>query len=295
MDESLTARLEALLGAPERDVEAEWSQGRRILMVPQPRGVHIPPHTRAYPELCYMYRGTATHRVGGSTITLQQGELLFLGQNAAHEMLPLGDGELAVSFLMKPEFLGDVLQYLGTEETPLREFVLRCLGQESPYGYLHYQVSGVKPVQNLVENLLLRLLEQPASRRKVPVYTVGLLFVHLLEETDSLTIGAREQQAVLRALQYIENNYANGSLTHVAQTLHYDVAWLSREIRRRTGRTYTELVQERRLVQAAWLLRNTRQKVSDIAVAVGYENISYFHRIFAKHFGCSPKHYRDQE
>ena len=49
------------------------------------------------------------------------------------------------------------------------------------------------------------------------------------------------------------------------------------------------------LAQAAFLLRNTDQNVSDIAVAVGYENISYFHRIVADAYGKSPKHYRVQE
>ena len=81
----------------------------------------------------------------------------------------------------------------------------------------------------------------------------------------------------------------------MAEAVHCDVSWLSREIRRRTGRTFTELTQERRLTQAAWLLKNTRQKVSDIALSVGYENISYFHRIFARRFGLSPKKYRDSE
>jgi AraC-like DNA-binding protein len=52
-------------------------------------------------------------------------------------------------------------------------------------------------------------------------------------------------------------------------------------------------LQERRLQQAAWLLEHTTQRVSDIAVSVGYENVSYFHRIFQKRFGLSPKKYRD--
>ena len=60
-----------------------------------------------------------------------------------------------------------------------------------------------------------------------------------------------------------------------------------------TGRNYTELLQEKRLTQAAWLLRNTDRKVDEIAAAVGYENISYFHRLFAARFGLSPKKYRD--
>lgn len=151
----------------------------------------------------------------------------------------------------------------------------------------------MKPIQNLMENLLLNLLEQPNSRRAIPLYTVGLLFVQLLEESDRLTMGIREQQAILGVLRYLETNYAGGSLTDAARMLHCDVAWLSREIKRRTGRTYTELLQERRLQQAAWLLMNTKQKVSDIALAVGYENASYFHRIFQKRFSLSPKKYRD--
>ena len=248
---------------------------------------------REYPELLYLCRGCARYRIGGTEVTVREGELLLLGQNTPLEPLDGGSDPLDVSFFIKPEFFGDILSFLGSEQTPLREFVLRCLGQETPYGYLHFHVAGIRPIENLLENLLLHLLESPDSRRAIPLYTVGLLFVHLLEESDRLTMGIREQQSILGVLRYLENNYAGGSLTEAAQLLHCDVAWLSREIKRRTGRTYTELLQERRLQQAAWLLEHTRQRVSDIAVSVGYENISYFHRIFQKRFGLSPKKYRD--
>ena len=59
-----------------------------------------------------------------------------------------------------------------------------------------------------------------------------------------------------------------------------------------TGKNFTDLVQEKRMSQAAWLLTNTSQNVSDIAIAVGYENISYFHRLFAARYGKSPRLYR---
>ena len=91
----------------------------------------------------------------------------------------------------------------------------------------------------------------------------------------------------------MEEHYRDGSLTELAVREHYTVTALSRLIRARTGKTYTELVQDKRLSQAAWLLRNTDRKVDAIAHAVGYENLSYFHRIFASRFGCSPKHFRD--
>lgn len=287
-------RLEALLDERCRTgSEPVWPAVRRIALRYHPRGVGVPAHTRTYVELFCMVRGTSRHVIGNTEVELGAGELLLLGQQTPQELLPLDDDAIAVSFFLKPELFGDLVPFLGTEDTPLRSFILKCLGQETPYGYLHFHVADVKPVQNLLENLLLHLVETPDSRRPVPMLTVGLLFLQLMEEGDKLTIGIREQQSVLGVLRYLETNYVGGSLTDAAKRLHCDVAWLSREIKRRTGRTYTELLQERRLQQAASLLTNTKQKVSDIAVAVGYENISYFHRIFQRRFGLSPKKFRD--
>ena len=66
--------------------------------------------------------------------------------------------------------------------------------------------------------------------------------------------------------------------------------------RHRIGTTDVELaVGELLLRQAAWLLEHTRQRISDSALSVGYENVSYFHRIFQKRFGLSPKKYRDNQ
>ena len=292
MDDRL---LELLAKHPEGGAHQRFPAGRRILLFRHPQGVGMPVHTRKHVELVYMCRGSSRHRIGGTEVELAEGELLLLGQNTPQELLPPDADALTISFFIKPEFFGDILSFLGTEETPLREFILRCLGQETPYGYLLFHVADVKPIQNLMENLLLHLLEHPNSRRAIPLYTVGLLFVQLLEESDRMTMGIREQQAILGVLRYLESNYAGGSLTDAAAQLHCDVTWLSREIKRRTGHTYTELLQERRLQQAAWLLTNTKQKVSDIALSVGYENISYFHRIFQKRFGLSPKKYRDSQ
>ena len=124
--------------------------------------------------------------------------------------------------------------------------------------------------------------------------TMALVFLQLLAHTENLTTADPEDAVVWRVLRYVEENYADGSFSELTDQLHYDPSWLSREIKRKTGKTYTQLIQEKRLAQAAFLLRNTDRNVSDIAVAVGYENISYFHRIFADSYGKSPKHYRDE-
>jgi AraC-like DNA-binding protein len=153
----------------------------------------------------------------------------------------------------------------------------------------------VKPIQNLLENLLWILISDTPSKRKMSQMTMALLFMQLLGHTETLSTDDQGDKVVWQVLRYVEANYADGSFGELTQQLHYDASWLSREIKRKTGKTYTQLVQEKRLAQAAFLLRNTDRNVSDIAVAVGYENCSYFHRIFADAYGKSPKHYRMQE
>lgn len=271
-----------------------WRNGYRVWPKVWNPEEALPPHTRDYVELVYQCRGQRHLRLNNRPLTLEEGQLLFLGQNTLLESPPAQGEDLTVSFLMMPELFGDIIKFLGSEQTPLREFLLRCVSQEMPYGYLHFRVSGDRAVANLLENLILHLLDNAGSRRAIPMFTVALLCLHLLDQTDNVTIGIKEQMEVLRVLQHIEANYAHASLTQAAEELRCDVSWLSREIRRRTGRTFTELVQERRLSQAAWMLRNTNQRVSDIALSVGYENLSYFYRIFTRRFGVSPKKYRDQ-
>lgn len=264
-----------------------------ITVRPHTRFVHFPEHTHDYVEIVYMCQGSTTHMVNGTKVELMTGELLLLGQNALQEIMPAGEEDIAVNFIIRPEFFSATLSYLGDDETPLRRFILDCLCGENETGFLHFKVADVLPVQNLVENLLWTLISDTPNKRGINQATMGLLFMQLLNHTDRLTVNNQEQENVLKVLRYVEEHYRDGSLTEIADVLHYDPAWLSREIKRRTGKNYTDLVQDKRLSQALWLLKNTTKKVDEIAIAVGYENISYFHRLFAKRYGMSPKKIRD--
>ena len=269
--------------------------GKFITLRPHTRFIHFPEHTHDYIEVVYMCAGTTVHIVNGNHIRLNRGELLFLNQHCTHEVCNAGLNDVAVNFIVLPQFFYTTLSTIGQEETPMHRFLLGCLtGQNSGLGYLHFQVSGIPQVQNLVENLLWTLLWETPLKRKTSQLTMALLFLQLMGHTESLVSQDREESAVLKVLQYVESSYVSGSLTELAQGLHYDLSWLSREIKRKTGKTYTQLVQERRLAQAAFLLKNTTKNVAEISVAVGYENISYFHRIFFEAYGKSPRHYRDE-
>lgn len=267
--------------------------GKLITIRPHTRFIHFPRHTHDYIEVVYMCAGKTEHIVNGKRITLSAGELLFLSKSATHEIERAGEGDLAINFIVLPDFFSSSLTALGERETPLRRFIVDSLtGSDTGAGYLHFCISEVKPIQNLIENLLWTLLEDTPNKRTVCQMTMTLIFLQLLSHTDMLASNMGEEETIFKVLGYIESNYVLGSLSEAANIFHVGLAWLSREIKRKTGKTFTVLVQEKRLAQAAFLLRSTNKRVDEISEAVGYENISYFHRIFASSYGCSPKQYR---
>lgn len=266
--------------------------GKLITVRKHTRFIDFPLHTHDYVEVVYMCKGSTLHIINGKKIQLSEGELLFLSQHAKQEIKKAGENDIAVNFIVLPEFFNSTLSIIGEEETPLKKFITDCLCKKGGVGYLHFKVSEILPVQNLVENLIWTLINETKNKIKINRTTMELLFLQLLSHTDLLAYDNPEEETVIKVLKYVEENYVNGSLTEASKLLHHDICWLSREIKRKTGKSYTEIVQRKRLSQAVFLLKNTNMKISDISIAVGYDNISYFHRLFYREYGVSPKKYQ---
>ena len=271
-------------------------QNKLISIRPHPRFVHFPEHTHDYIEVVYMCSGQTTHIINGHKVVLKQGGLLLLSQNARQEIYPAGENDIMVNFITLPQFYDNTLAMMSDEESPLKNFIVDCLkNSNSGTSYLLFEVSDVLPIQNLVENLIWTLFNGISNKRKINQTTMGLLFLQLLNHMDRLSYANEDEELILRTLQYVEEHYSDGTLGELADLLHYDAAWLSREIKRKTGKNYTDHVQNKRLSQACYLLKNTKLSIDDISVRVGYDNVSYFHRIFKKTYGVTPYVYKKKQ
>ena len=279
------------------DAQKLLDAGKLIQIRTHTRFVHFPVHTHNYVEVVYMCEGSTHHIINGNDVVLREGELLFISQSAKQEIYPASESDVAVNFIILPDFFCYALSLMETETNQLRSFVTSCLtGGKEDTGYLHFRVADVLPVQNLVENLIWTIVRKEPNKRSIQQATMGLLFLQLMNQIDRMETAEadKDQKLVMDVLSYIEEHYRDGELDSLARQLHYDMWWLSKEIKKRTGQTYTELIQNKRLQQAAYLLSTTKMNVMDIGLAVGYDNTSYFHRIFQKRYGMTPRAYRLQ-
>jgi AraC-like DNA-binding protein/mannose-6-phosphate isomerase-like protein (cupin superfamily) len=279
------------------DCEKLLKRGKLIQVRPHTRFVHFPKHRHNYVEVIYMCRGSTTHILDGNKVVLEEGDLLFLNQNVVQEILPAQEEDIAVNFIILPEFFNVAFSMMGAEENMLKEFLVGTLcGKNETTPYLYFHVADVLPIQNLVENMVWTIFYDLSNKRRMNQVTMGLLLLQLLNYMDKMETGSSQFDKDLTGavLSYVEEHYKNGSLSELAEMLGYDVYWLSREIKKRTGRTYKELLQIRRMSQASYLLTSSTLPVSDIIESVGYDNTSYFYRKFKEKYGMSPKEYRER-
>lgn len=277
------------------DCDKLLQKGKLIQVRPHTRFVHFPEHRHNYIEVIYMCQGTTIHIINGNRILLKTGELLFLNQNAVQEILPAGKEDIAVNFIVLPEFFDTAFSMISGEENMLKTFLVDALcGKDGETSYLHFHVADILPVQNLVENMVWTIFYDSSNKRSCTQITMGLLFLQLLNYMDKMETGRNRFDTEVKAavLSYVDEHYRNGTLSELAGQMNTDIYWLSREIKKQTGKTYKELLQEKRMQQAVWLLTNTAVSVSDIIESVGYDNTSYFYRKFREKYGVSPKEYR---
>lgn len=282
------------------DFDKLLQKGKLIQVRPHTRFIHFPKHRHNYVEVIYMCQGQTTHYIDGNKVVLERGDLLFLNQHAWQEILPAEEQDIAVNFIVLPEFFNMAFSMMGAEDNLLKEFLVGTLyGKEGDEraSYLYFHVADIPPIQNLVENMVWTVFYDMGNKRSCNQITMGLLLLQLLNYMDKMETGGRRYDNELtgNVLNYIEEHYKNGSLSELAEIMKYDVYWLSREIKKRTGKTYKELLQEKRMNQAVYLLSNSKLSVSDIIESVGYDNSSYFYRIFKEKYGMSPKEYRGRK
>ncbi|GAA0562521.1 helix-turn-helix domain-containing protein [Chitinophaga japonensis] len=97
-----------------------------------------------------------------------------------------------------------------------------------------------------------------------------------------------------KAFEYMNNNYDKPiSLTDVARLVNMTEVSFSRFIKKCTGNTFIDSLNEIRLGHACRMLVNTTQAVAEISYSCGFNNISNFNRLFKKKKGCTPKAFRE--
>jgi len=270
-------------------------EGKLIAVRTHTRFVHFPVHKHNFIEVLYVCEGKLVNIIGGKSVVVRKGELLFLNQFTRHEILPASKEDIAINFMVLPEFF-DVAYTMTGNHNVLADFLVNVLRQDEERGeYLHFKVSEVLQIQNLLENMIYSLVTGKGDQNRINQTTMGLIFLYLLDSVQYVEMrvpNQYENMISMTTLDYIEQQYRTATLTELCDQLHLPMHLLSKMIKKNTGFNFKELLQRKRLSKAAELMCDTNLPISDIIAAVGYENNSYFHRVFKERYHMTPRAFR---
>lgn len=269
-----------------------------ITLRQHPRFVFFPPHRHDEAMITFLLAGHLAYTMeDGTRVELHPGDLLLINRCALHAAEKCGEEDIAVHLAVKPAFF-DLMLEASDADNPLGRFFLSALKNgDSSVPFLYYPTSGDPAVQCLMESVIYGFLNGTSGERMRGA-EMQLLFLHLLG-MDERFRGAETPYScnpmVIELLHEIQTHYNDFCLTDFAKGKRVSPAYISRLMREATGKSCTELLQNRRLEKARQLLACTDQSVLCVCEKVGYCNSSYFYRLFENRFGVSPTAYRSSQ
>ena len=122
-----------------------------------------------------------------------------------------------------------------------------------------------------------------------------LKLIHIIKNTKSDTV-AYDRGIIGNALNYIDENFLTDlSTADIAKHLHISRYHLCHVFKQNCGITISDYILGKRLSAAKKRLLETENSVTEVSDLCGFSCVSYFISVFGKHYGCTPKKFRENQ
>jgi AraC family transcriptional regulator, transcriptional activator of pobA len=251
-------------------------------IIPEP----VPPHRHNFQEIILLIEGHADHTIDGSNYKVFAPAVLLVAEGKVHSFFP--DPNVrgwAIRFTNEflPLEINELFsQFIELSTIPLQnEKTINKLETISKLLYEEYRRPAADDnsiSRNLLSALLnllkfeKRKLHIPNQPEKTADYCMFYQFLNLLDKNF------KKEQTV----------------EFYAKKLNITTKKLGELCKERFGISTIKIIEQRRLIEAKRLLAYTSQTVQEIAFDLGYEDHSYFTKVFRKNLKLSPTEFRER-
>ena len=239
-------------------------------------------HNHDYFELMLVEQGQLYHWINGLEEVLDRGHLVFLRPSDSHALQAVtGSGTRILNVMFRQETAAHLRDRYASEVAG------RFFWQSGPLP-VTLRLHG--PQRERAVNSLLPLQTSHRSLIRIEHFLLSVV-THILEA--GAIIDDRAPPWLIAACHAareprVFRQGAQGFLD-IAGRSHEHVC---RQARRYLGLSPTQYINRIRVQHAAMLLAGTDRQLSEVASDCGFENLSYFHRLFRDQYGTTPRGYR---
>lgn len=259
------------------------------------KGLILPHHWHSELEFIYLSRGEAIFTIDEKEVLVKAGEGIFINAGQIHSGVSITDTCDYFSVVFNTNYLSNsfdvcnkFFEGITTNKYNLIQHFTMDNSQESDV---------ILELEVIIEELQNKSIGYELSVKSKLLYIFSLIFRHSLYTTTLSTkirlFEVKKYNKLKQILKYIYLNYNKKFLLpDISTAVNLTPQYLCKFFKEMTDMNIVDYTNHYRIETASYLLKVSDQSITDIAIECGFDNISYFNRVFKKHIGCTPTEYR---
>ncbi len=251
------------------------------------------PHRHDFFEVLYLLKGSGYHVIDGNKYEIKPPCIFFMSPGQAHKLELSNDIEGYIFI-----FASDFYLLNRSNQNSLIEF---------PFFYTLHQDNPPLLLENendirFLETLFRQSISETKQSGDFTIELVRSILDLILttcasryEVNESMLNKGKGQILVKRFFHLIEeNNQKNLSLSDYARMIGITPNHLTQTVKQLTGKTSSQIIKSKQLLEIKRLLVHTNMNASEIAYQLNFEDQSYFTKFFRRETGITPLQYRTE-
>lgn len=261
------------------------------------RFANYPAHAHQFLEINYVYHGSCRQIINGKDYTFQAGDIILMDTDSVHSIQALGEEDILLNILFQDKAISlEWLSQLQSHNSLIYQLLLsETLTEKGQSNFAIFPADKTKNVLPLLDQLLEEYFFPGDFSDKMISHYLSILMYHLartLSQVNQETLLDKTSDPYTKVLEMIDQNYEHLDLSTAAKQLNFNKNYLSNLIKERSGKTFTQLLHQKRLSRAKLLIESTQLPIHDIAQQTGFSNRTFFYKKFEEAHGVKPSELR---
>ena len=202
---------------------------------------------------------------------------------------------IIIGVLIKRDaFFREYLPTLYTDSDLFRFFV-EPQKQRFSEEFIHLHFAKDNTLRTILELMVIEYADRREDTQHILKTMLQTLFLQIARQYRFENVRITPATPAEKIMQYMTDHSDVVTLKDIAAHFSYNPNYISALLHKKIGKTFSEILLEKRMERAVLLLKNTTLSIEEIAAMLGYNNHSNFYKAFKYFYKMTPREYIKQE
>ena len=247
-------------------------------------------------EVIIVIDGSCNYRIDLDSFIINKGDILIIDSQSLHSLTAIPKKNMTwASFVFNMNMLKS-----SNTDGALLKYIAPLLNHKHQLPIiLKDNIECYPKIFDVIENIIYCYYENDIAY-ELELKSLLFKFFSLLYKNDliekhqnknNLTINTTNK--IKLVLNYINDHYSEDiSINTLADLCEYSEYHFMRFFKKHIGLTCIQYINNLRLEKSSILLTSTNNAIMDISLEVGFDNLSYFNKLFKRKYNLTPKEFR---